>query len=162
MKKILLLLVFTAIASQVMAQSATSIHSKGIEGCYTDYFIAFTERGASPVTDGQHDVVISIINQGKSECYFGKATVKEGKLQRPVLIQKDDLSFVEMSTIFKSLDPEWLEKQDKNTYNEVSDGMSHTFLTQDKYEIRLFFYTFIHPTQRANRKAPPANVLLKK
>jgi hypothetical protein len=162
MKKILLFLVFTIVGYQASAQSDTSIHSKGIEGCYTEYFIAFAERGASPVTDGQHDVVISVINQGNSECYFGKATVKGGKLQRPVLIQKDDMSFVEMSTIFRSLDPEWLEKQDKNTYDEVSDGMSHIFYTQDKYEIRFFFYTFIHPTQRANRKAPPASVLLKK
>lgn len=162
MKKIILFLVIAFGASQVIAQSATSIHSKGIEGCYTDYYIAFTERGASPVTDGQHDIVISVIHQGKSECYFGKATVKDGKLQRPVLIQKDDMSFVEMSSMFRSLDPEWLEKQDKSTYDMISDGMSHIFLTLDQYEIRFFFYTFIHPTQRSNRRAPPADVLLKK
>jgi len=162
MKKILLFMVLAFVSSQAMAQLAASFYDRGIEGCYTDYYSAFAERGASPVTDGQHDVVITVINQGKSECYFGKATVKGGKLQRPVLIQKDDLSFVEMSSMFRSLDPEWLEKQDKNTYDEVSDGMSYIFLTQDKYEIRLFFYTFIHPTPRANRKAPAASVLLKK
>jgi hypothetical protein len=162
MKRILLFLALVVAGLQVSAQSASSIHSKGVEGCYNDYVIAFSERGASPVTDGQHDVVISVIHQGRSECYFGKASVKGGKLQRPVLIQKDDMSFVPMSSMFRSLDPDWLEKQDKNTYDEVNDGMSTVFLTQDKYEIRLFFYTFIHPSQRANRKAPPADVLLKK
>ena len=144
------------------AQTNSGFHSKGIEGCYTDYFVAFTERGAKPVTDGQHDVVISVINQGKSECYFGKATVKDGKFVSPVMIQKDDMSFVPLNTIFKSLDQNWLEEQDMSTLNDITDGMSNVFLTKEKYELRMFFYTFVHPTARENRKAPPASVLLKK
>lgn len=162
MKRLLSILFLVVAAFQATAQSASSIHSKGIEGCYTDYYIAFAERGASPVTDGQHDVVISIIHQGKSECYFGKATVKGGKFIQPVMVQKDDMSFVPINSMFKSIDSEWLAKQDKNTLYDINDGMSNVFLTNDQYEVRMFFYTFVHASQRANRKAPPADVLLKK
>jgi hypothetical protein len=162
MRKLAFVFCFALLANSLFAQVDVDFHSKGIEGCYTDYYIAFAERGANPVTDGQHDVVISIVHQGKSECYFGKATVKQGKFIQPVLIQKDDMSFVPVNTMFKSIDSDWLAKQDKGTLYDINDGMSNVFVTNDKYEIRMFFYTFVHPNKRANRKAPPADVLLKK
>jgi hypothetical protein len=65
------------------AQTDVSFHAKGIEGCYTDYYIAFTERGANPVTDGQHDVVISVIHQGKVNVILVKQLSKEENL--PIL-----------------------------------------------------------------------------
>lgn len=163
MKNKLTILVFILSLNFAFGQKAESIHAKEeVEGCYNDYYITFTERGANPVTDGQHDVVISVIHQGKSECYFGKATVKDGKFINPVTIQKDDMSFVPLNTIFKSLDQNWLEDQDMTTINDITDGMTNVFLTKDQYQLRMFFYTFIHPKPRANRKAPPADVLLKK
>lgn len=163
MKNMLTILVFIFSFNFAFGQTAESFHAKDeVEGCYNDYYAAFTERGANPVTDGQHDVVISVIHQGKSECYFGKATVKDGKFINPVTIQKDDMSFVPLNTIFKSLDQNWLEEQDMATINDITDGMSNVFLTKDEYELRMFFYTFVHPKPRANRKAPPADVLLKK
>jgi hypothetical protein len=162
MKNRLTILVFFFSLHFAFGQTDVSFHAKGIEGCYTDYYIAFTERGANPVTDGQHDVVITVIHQGKSECYLGKATVKGGKFTNPVMIQKDDMTFVPLNTIFKSLDQNWLEEQDMATINDINDGMSNVFVTKDNYELRMFFYTFVHPNVRANRKAPPADVLLKK
>jgi hypothetical protein len=162
MKNKLTILVFIFSLHFSFGQTNESFHAKEVEGCYNDYYITFTERGANSVTDGQHDVVISVIHQGKSECYLGKATVKDGKFINPVTIQKDDMSFVPLNTIFKSLDQNWLEKQDMATINDITDGMSNVFLTKDEYELRMFFYTFVHPKPRANRKAPSADVLLKK
>ncbi|MCL6259964.1 hypothetical protein M3O96_12745 [Aquiflexum sp. TKW24L] len=162
MKSSLLVFLLFISLNYAFAQTDVSFHAKGIEGCYTEYYIAFTERGANPVTDGQHDVVISVIHQGKSECYLGKATVKGGKFINPVMIQKDDMSLVPLNTIFQSLNQNWLEEQDMSTLNNITDGMTNMFVTKDNYELRMFFYTFIHQNVRANRKAPPADVLLKK
>jgi len=163
MKNKLTILVFIFSLHFAFGQAVGSFHAKEeVEGCYNDYYATFTERGANPVTDGQHDVVISVIHQGKSECYFGKATVKDGKFVNPVMIQKDDMSFAPLNTIFKSLDQNWLEEQDMATINDITDGLTNVFLTRDQYELRMFFYTFVHPKPRANRKAPSADVLLKK
>lgn len=113
------------------------------------------------MTDGEHEVVISIIFQDKSDCYMGKATVKGGKFVTPVLIQKDDMSFAPLSTIFKNIDQAWLVQQDKETLYEINDGMSKMFRSQQGYMAQMFFPDFINKGSGVNRKAPPASELLK-
>ncbi|EAZ79422.2 hypothetical protein [Algoriphagus machipongonensis] len=160
MKIVCTLAMFFLMLSGVFAQEK-SIFSQGVEGCYEDYYIAFHERGADPIPDGEHEVVFVVLNQGKSDCFMGKATVKDGKVALPVYIQKDDEAYVPAERMFKSLDMEWVAKQDINRLYEITDGMTNIFQTQEKYHIRLFFHTFIHPDHRNNKKAPPAQELLK-
>lgn len=161
--KIHLTIVFVfGFLTNVFSQEGLSLHLKGIEGCYLDYYSAFVNQGARPVTDGDHEVVISIIYQDKSDCYLGKATVKGGKFVNPVLIQKEDMSYAPLSTIFKNIDQVWLAQQDKETLYEIHDGMSKMFVSQQQYQVQMFFPGFINSTSGTNRKAPPASEMLKK
>ncbi|TFV96309.1 hypothetical protein E4S40_08035 [Algoriphagus kandeliae] len=140
-----------------------SIFMQGVKGCYSDYYIEFYNRGAQKPTDGEYEVVISIINSNnnQSECYMGKATVANGKFTSPVYIQKTDGSYMPINRMIKALDQDWLENQDMNTINEVSDGMTALFYTQEKYWVRLFFPSLINSKSVSNQKAPPAKELLK-
>lgn len=147
---------------QAYPQEGLSLHLKGIEGCYVDYYSAFINKGAKPVTDGQHEVVVSVLHQWKSECYIGRTTVKGGKLVLPVELQKDDLSFAPISTVFRDLDHAWLLKQNQETLYDVASGMSKMFVTQEGYYVQIFFPDFINTNSGVNRKAPSASEMFKK
>lgn len=159
--KIYTILILSFFFVNVAKAQQESIFSQGISGCYADYYIAFHERGAAEIPDGEHEVVFVVLNQGNSECFMGRATVKNGKVALPVYIQKDDDTLVPAERMFKSLDMAWLSNQNYETIYDITDGMTNIFQTQEKYHIRLFFHTFIHPDHRSNKKAPPARVLLK-
>jgi hypothetical protein len=161
MKIKLSMLLFLGVMNQAFSQEGLSLHLKGVEGCYIDYYSAFVNKGAKPVTDGQHEVVISILHQGSSECYMGRTTVKSGKLVLPVELQKDDMSYVPLSTVFRDLDQGWLAQQDKETLYDVVSGMSKLFVSQEGYYVQLFFPEFINNNSGVNKKAPPASELLK-
>lgn len=162
MKIKLSILFFLGFMTQAFSQEGLSLHLKGVEGCYIDYYSAFANKGGSPVTDGEHEVVISIIYQNNSECYMGKATVKGGEFIPPVLIQKDDMSYASLATIFKNIDPLWLAQQDQETLYEIHDAMSKLFISQQQYMVQMFFPDFINKNSGVNLKAPPVNELLKK
>lgn len=162
MKIKLSILFLLGILTQAYSQDGLSRHLKGIEGCYLEYYSEFANKGAKPVTDGQHEVVISIIYQNRSECYMGKATAKNGKVVLPVMIQKEDMSFAPLGSLFKHLDTEWLAKQNKETLYDITDGMSRLIVSEQGYQIQVFFPEFINPSSGANRVAPPASELLNK
>ncbi|NVJ86908.1 MAG: hypothetical protein HWE15_11420 [Algoriphagus sp.] len=149
--------------SQIAPTTENSIFMQGVKGCYSDYYIEFYNRGANKATDGEYEVVISIINtnNSQSECYMGKATVQNGKLMTPVYIQKTDGSYMPLNRMIKALDQNWLDSQDMNTISDVSDGMTTLFYTQEKYWVRLFFPSLINSKSVSNQKAPPAKELLK-
>ncbi|PRY86318.1 hypothetical protein [Mongoliibacter ruber] len=155
-----IILVAFGINAQSMSVSA-SASSIEAEGCYGEYFQIFSERGAKAIPDGNHDVVISIIYNGESQCYFGKAKIENGKLVPPVQIQKEDLSYAPVSSLYRNLDQEWLDKQNTETLYDVVDGMSKTFYSEDQQAGRVFFYTFINDKPKSNRKAPSASALIK-
>lgn len=92
---------------------------------------------------------------------MGKTGMKDGKLVHPVLIQKEDISYAPLSTIFKNLDQDWMKEQDQETLFEIHGGMSKMFTSEQGYQVQLFFPSSINPGSGANRKAPPANQLLK-
>ncbi|SIN95804.1 hypothetical protein [Algoriphagus halophilus] len=156
-----LLILLICIQGFSQTQGAQSIFSTGVSGCYSDYYITFHDRGAYEIPDGEHEAVLVVINQGKSECYMAKANVKNGQLVSPTTIQKADGTYIPVARMFKALDQDWLEEQDLETLYTITDGMSNVFQTQEKYHVRLFFHTFIHPDHGGNKKAPPASVLLK-
>lgn len=147
---------------QTQAQQEISIFKQGVQGCYSDYYIEFHNRGASQPKDGEYEVVITVIQNNQSECYMGKATIQGGKLVRPVYIQKTDGTFSTLTRMFKDFDQTWLASQDPETFNEVTDGMSALFVTQEQYRVRLFFPSLLNSNSVVNKKAPPASEMLKK
>ncbi len=167
MKKLLFLIVALMVFGGVKAQKSAmseeelSIFSTGIEGCYSNYYIAFHERGAMEVPDGEHETVLVVINQGRSQCYMAKINVVGGKIAAPLLVQKEDGAFVPATRMFKGLDDEWEAKQDLSTLNQITDGMSRLFKSEEGYWLRVFFHTFIAPDHGGNKQAPPAAELLK-
>lgn len=161
MKIKLSMLFLLGIMTQAFSQEGLALHLKGVQGCYIDYYSSFVNKGAGEVSDGEHEVVISILYQNNSECYMGKVTVEGGKFVAPVLIQKDDMSFSKLTPIFKDFDQEWLAKQDPNSLYEINGGMSKMFLSQQGYQLQMFFPEFINKNSGINRKAPPASELLK-
>lgn len=162
MKLKLSILFFIGLMTQAFAQDGLSLHLKGIEGCYIDYYSAFANKGARPVADGEHEVVISIIYQNTSNCYMGKSTVKDGKFVQPVLMQKDDKSYAPLTTIFKNIDQSWLASQDQTTLYDINDGMSKMFQSEQGYLVQVFYPGAINSNSGVNQKAPPASELLKK
>jgi hypothetical protein len=152
---------WSALLLFVVFFTARQVQAQEIEGCYLGYYNVFSERGAGLVPNGEHDVIISIIKDGTSECYFGKATVKDGNFVSPVLIQKDDMSYVPLNNVFGSLDQEWLSRQNMDSLYEIHDGMSKMFYGEENLSGKMFFYKFIHDKPRANRRAPSADVLIK-
>lgn len=152
---------FILVSNAQSGGSPSSINLDETGGCYGEYFQIFSERGAKPIPNGNHDVVISIVYKGESQCYFGRAKVENGKLVPPVQIQKDDLSFAPLSSLYRNLDQEWLEKQNKETLFDVVDGMSKRFYSEDQQAGRVFFYTFINDKPKSNRRAPSAAALIK-
>jgi hypothetical protein len=151
------ILVLFLFCFQAQAQQDISIFKQGVQGCYSDYYIEFHNRGASHPTDGEYEVVITVINNNQSECYMGKATIKEGKLIRPVYIQKSDGTFSTLNRMFKDFDQTWFSQQDPQTINEVTDGMSALFVSQEQYRVRIFFPSLLNKNSTVNKKAPPAN-----
>lgn len=147
---------------QAQAQQEISIFKQGVEGCYSDYYIEFHNRGASQPSDGEHEVVISVVYNNKSECYMGKATIQAGKLIRPVYVQKTDGTYATLNRMFKDFDQTWLAQQDPQTLNEITDGMSALFVSQEQYRVRLFFPGLLNTNSVVNKKAPPASDLVKK
>ena len=162
MKIKLSVLFFLAVLFQSYAQEGLSLHLKGVQGCYVDYYSAFINKGARPVADGQHEVVISVVHQGSSECYMGRASIKDEHLVLPVDLQKDDMSYAPISTVFRDLDQDWLAQQDRESLYHVTSGMSKMFVSQEGYYIQIFFPDFINTNSGVNRKAPAASEMLKK
>ncbi len=129
--------------------------------CFSEWHTLFRERGAKPVTDGTHEVIVTVRGEDNSECYLGKATVADGKIVPPLLVQKQDGSFESYATLGKKLDPSWVASQNKETIYEITDGMSVTFYTSDKEIGKIFFYTFVNDKPKANKKAPAPSALVK-
>ncbi|MBN7813233.1 hypothetical protein J0A68_19920 [Algoriphagus sp. H41] len=162
MKVNICMVLFLGVLFQAYSQDGLSRHLKGVEGCYLGYYSEFVNKGAQPVPDGDHEVVISIIYQNSSECYMGKAKTKDQKIVLPVTIQKDDKTFVPLRTLFKDMDKEWLILQDSNTLFDITDGMSKLFVSQQGYQVQVFFPEVINTNSGVSVKAPPASEMLKK
>jgi len=152
-----LFVAFTALGQTAPAKKPAVASSS----CYGEWMALFRERGAKPVPNGSHEVIISIRNEQGSQCYVGKAEVSEGKIMPPILIQKQDGSFEPVGALGKQLDPTWLASQNKDTLYEIVDGASMTFYTTEKEFGKLFFYKFLNDKPKANKVAPPPSALVK-
>lgn len=162
MKKIFTAFALSLVFGFSQAQEVEpNIFATGVEGCYSNYYITFHERGAYEVPDGEHEAVLVVINQNRSECYMAKAILENGRIVAPISVQKADGTYVPAARMFKAINQEWLMTQNPETIDRVTDGMSSLVKTQENYWLRLFFHTYIHPDHGGNKKAPPAKDLLK-
>ncbi len=129
--------------------------------CFRDWYGMFRERGANPVTDGTHEVVLSLRKDEYSQCFMAKIKVLSGRIVPPLLIAKEDGSFEAFSAMGKKIDPAFLSGKSDEELLKITDGMSITFYTTDRETAKLFFYTFVKGKGVANKVAPSVSELVK-
>lgn len=155
MKSIFVIL-FALLSIGSLAQSKPSAGGN----CFKDWYFLFRERGANPVADGTHDVVITIRNGDQSDCYMGRIDVVDGKLAGKLMVQKVDGTYEEwdkkLSDAYK--DGEGRLREDLRV---ITNGMSASVTLSDGELVRLFFYKSLADKPKSNKKAPAPSVLVK-
>lgn len=158
MKQFLTIL-FTILTVALYAQSPQSKASSSGD-CFKDWYTLFKERGANPVADGTHDVIITLRFGNYSECYMGRIDVSNGKIAGKLLVQKVDGTYEEfdkkVSSSFQNS-----EGTLKDELREVSNGMSAQVSLTEGELIRLFFFRSLAEKPKANKKAPAPSALVK-
>jgi hypothetical protein len=159
MKLIFTLLIgLVSIGAVAQASQAKSPASSG--DCFRDWYTLFKERGALPVADGTHDVIITVRNGNFSDCYMGRITVTGNKLSSKLLVQKVDGTYEEYGkSVSKSFQN--TEGTLREDLREVNNGMSESITLNDGEVIRLFFFRSIAEKPKSNKKAPAPSALIK-
>lgn len=159
MKSILAILI-SLVTIGAFAQGASTA-KPSTNNCYKEWYTLFKERGANPVADGTHDVIISIKgSDAYSECFLGKIDVKDGKMAGKLQIQKIDGSYGEFdrkATAFYTNESGTV----KDELRYINNGMSESFTSTDGEIVRLFFYKALAEKPKANKKAPSPAALVK-
>ena len=150
MKKILQFLLVTSL---LVIGSTINVNAQS--NCYDEYYKLFIDRGATAVPDGAQDVVITIREGEKADCYMGRVQVKNNQI-----ISMDGL-ILEDGTIKKmgmKLSPKYKDpKKPAVLYTEIADGMSATLLSDDNRLVNIFFIKQLSAKTKAYKKAPPAS-----
>lgn len=154
LKKLILAFTIVLLAMPTFAQTEKS-------DCFRDWYGLFRERGAKRVTDGTHEVVLSLRKDEYSQCFMAKVKVLSGQIVPPVLIAKEDGTYEEFTATGKKIDPAFLSGKSDTELLKITDGMSITFYTTDRETAKLFFYTFVNDTKKGNKVAPPVGDLVK-
>jgi len=155
MKSILVILI-TFVSVGTFAQTKPTT----ISDCRKEWYSLFKERGANPVADGTHEVIISIQTSDYSECFMGKIEVAGGKLAGKLQIQKVDGTYGE----FDKKVSEAYQNQEgvlKDELREIHNGMSSSIVAQSGETVRLFFYKSLAEKPKANKKAPAPSAIIK-
>lgn len=142
MKRFLLLIGVVAILAPY-AYSQENSQTGEETNCYLKWAKKFEERGSEDVTDGIYDDVIITIRQGtKAECFNGKVEVVKGKITQ-MWLKQDGGTF------------ELLDKKYKITNEaKVVNGMSTTLVTIDDELINVIFHKKLKPKKPGYQKAP--------
>ena len=142
-------------AVQVIGQTKAPVKESTI--CFDEYYSLFRSRGANPVADGTHQVVIGVKKGGTSRCFTGKAEVKNGQLVPPILVENLDGTFEALGTEYQLI-PAY-----KNTAQadllRIVNGMSITALTTDEEELKVFFVKSLKEKPKARKAAPAPGTL---
>lgn len=159
---ILICLVSLGVFAQTASPKTTSTATpKKAPTCYDQWYSLFKERGAQPIVDGTHEVIISLRNDyDYAECFFGKVDVKDGKMASKLQIQKVDGSYEEFDRKVSALYQN-TEGVVKEELRNVTNGMSESLVLSDGERIRLFFYKSLGEKAKANKKAPAPSALIK-
>lgn len=159
MKPILFLLV-SLFSTGLFAQSGASKQSAS-GSCFKDWYALFKERGAKPIEDGTHEVIITLRHADYAECFMGKIDVAGGKIVSKLSIQKVDGSYAEFD---KRVSEAYQNSEGvlKEEMRSINNGMSAPVVLLDGESIRLFFYKSLGDKPKANKKAPAPSALVSK
>jgi hypothetical protein len=155
------LLSLTVVAQTATKAAPSTAPKPKAANCYDQWYAVFKERGAGPVADGTHEVIISLRNEyDYAECFFGKIDVKDGKLASKLQIQKVDGSYEDFD---KKVSPAYQNADGvvKDELRSLSNGMSETLELGSGERIKLFFYKSLSVKEKANKKAPAPAALIK-
>ncbi|MFZ2905587.1 MAG: hypothetical protein WAZ98_05240 [Cyclobacteriaceae bacterium] len=150
------------VLAQTATKAAPSTTPKAkVATCYDQWYAVFKERGASPIADGTHEVIISLRNEyDYAECFMGKIDVKDGRLAGKLQIQKVDGSYEDfqkkVSSVYQNADGVVKEE-----LRDITNGMSEALELGSGERIRLFFYKSVGVKEKANKKAPAPAALIK-
>lgn len=112
--------------------------------CYNKWVQKFDERGADEVADGVYDDIIITVRQGnKADCYNGKAEVKEKKVLT-IYMQREDGSYDEIK---------WKWKNDRKNV-AVSNGISTTLISADNKLVNVIWPKKIKAKKAPFKRAP--------
>jgi hypothetical protein len=158
--KTFLTFLFTIVSVASFAQSTPSKPAAASADCFKEWYTLFKERGANPVADGSHDVIITVRYGTYSECYMGKIEVAGGKLASKLLVQKMDGSYEEWD---KKVSASYQDSEGtlKQELRDITNGMSASLTLTDGEVIRLFFFRSLADKPKANKKAPKPAALVK-
>lgn len=116
------------------------------ECCYTAYARIFESRGARDVEDGMHDNVIISVRQGvRCDCYKGKARVERGTVKE-MYIRFTDGGYDVYSPSVKM-----------EQIQEIVNGISKTLITADERLVNVLFVNHIKPKKREYERASLPN-----
>jgi hypothetical protein len=160
MKSVLFLMV-SVFSTGLFAQSGASKQTSSSSTCFKEWYALFKERGAKPIEDGTHEVVITLRKDDYTECFLGKIDVAGGKISSRLSIQKVDGSYEEFDKKVSEAyqNPEGTLKEEMRA---ITNGMSAPVVLSDGLAIRLFFYKSIGDKPMANKKAPAPSALVGK
>lgn len=152
MKKNVLLISFLLIFASAYSQTQPAIQLENIKpgkNCFEDYYNAFATRGALPVPDGEHNVVISLRQNDSCICVEAKVSVQGGSIVPNVMVKMADGSYDPARRTLRST----TGKDDNSLGNvfSIHNGMSETFATEDYAVVNIFFVEYL--------KAPVQNVV---
>lgn len=139
MKKILFTLISFTLLLTASAQDEPT--------CYQKYAKVFEVRGANDITDGEHDVVVTIRKGSFADCFIGRVKVLNGV----ILINTIQLTFVDGS--YEPFQREY-KYDDPIT---IVNGISKTMVTKDEELVNIMFVDSIKPKKKALKRAPEPN-----
>ncbi len=152
MKNLLQLLLVTLILV-----FGSAIKSNAQSNCYEEYTKVFNDRGASPVPDGVQEVVFTVREGSKADCYMGKVEVKNNQIVKTLGVILEDGSLKKMGVKLNA------KYNDANNpailFVDIVNGMSSAFLSEDNKLINIFFIKQLNTRAKSIKLAPPAGSL---
>jgi hypothetical protein len=164
--KSILAIFLSLVSIGVIAQGqskAPSTSSGKASDCYSEWNTLFHERGAKPIPNGNHDVVISIRDGNYSECFMGKVNVLDNRIAGRPQVQKIDGTYEDWGKEVSSkyFNADGSRVAEANALLAIHNGMSGEMELADGDIVTVFFYQAIQEKPKANKKAPSPSALVK-
>ncbi len=135
----------------------SAIKTSAQSNCYEEYAKVFNERGASPIPDGVQEVVFTVRDGTKADCYMGKVEVKNNQIVQTLGVILEDGSVKKMGM---KLNPKYTNATNPAIlYMDITNGMSSAFLSEDNKIVNVFFIKQLNSKSKAIKLAPPASSL---
>jgi len=134
-----------------------TINANAQSNCYEEYIKVFKERGAGIVPDGIQEVVFTVREGSKADCYMGKVKVKDNQIIETLGVILEDGSLKKMGV---KLNAKYQETENPAIlYMDITNGMSSSFLTDDNKIVNVFFIKQLNNKAKSIKLAPAAGSL---